>query len=835
MIKNKLLLALSVTIVTMTGCGGGGDADDYVVRNLFAIGETIDALEDGEAVEGDVSENDQGEGLSYTLDSGTSSNGTLVFNADGTFTYTPNADFSGKDSYTYTVTQEATGETDSAVLTLNVISDYETLDEAGWVTMWSDDFEGSSLNESMWSASNATVTGGQLSLTASETDGESSFIRSLAALPQGRFEASIQVPEGTAISAAFAAMPMADLYDGDNGFSAFEINDGSMIAAAHYGIGLTDGVRYNADSVTAASTEFHTYAVEWNDEFIRWYFDGTHIYTVNRLNTWAYNLVNDDIVENVYSVGNPAGPFDQDMQLVIELENTHVDAATLLVEYVNVYTCDNTVATELSNCAAYVSASIDRASTDLIPSIESVTTEIFSEGYFDDDDVKISDLTPLTWQNSDEIAELSIANFNNPVIETVTLDNDHGLVIDVSSSGGDANIGISTPGIELIGHNAVLTFDMYIDSANTLTETFDIRMETGWPYMGILTWNTADLTLDTWVTYSIPVSDFLNSPFLAPDWLTWIAGVVEGDSLPLDLSNINSLLTIEFHDAAHFQLDNIQLTCISSESCVQAPLAQQPESGPARPSTVYQAENYDLADSATIQLEDSGDEGGGQNVGFIATGDALEYTIVAPVDGLYSIDYRLATDSGSDGFTLSIDGTVVDTQIVEPTGGWQTYITQSSADFEMTAGTHTARFDFIAGSININWFELFEPVFEIFIEAENYDAANGADIQLEDTGDEGGGQNVGFIATGDSLEYTVNIPADGTYQIEYRVATDSGSDGFILSFDGVEVDMQTVEPTGGWQTYVTLTASIDLVQGEQTMRFDFVGGSVNINWIRITN
>ncbi|NEU06716.1 hypothetical protein GZH53_00165, partial [Flavihumibacter sp. R14] len=30
-------------------------------------------------------------------------NGTLVFNADGSFTYTPNANFNGTDSFTYKV------------------------------------------------------------------------------------------------------------------------------------------------------------------------------------------------------------------------------------------------------------------------------------------------------------------------------------------------------------------------------------------------------------------------------------------------------------------------------------------------------------------------------------------------------------------------------------------------------------------------------------------------------------------------------------------------------------------------------------------------------------
>ena len=69
--------------------------------------------------------------------------------------------------------------------------------------------------------------------------------------------------------------------------------------------------------------------------------------------------------------------------------------------------------------------------------------------------------------------------------------------------------------------------------------------------------------------------------------------------------------------------------------------------------------------------------------------------------------------------------------------------------------------------------------------------------------DEGGGENVGFVDPGDFLEYTVNIPADGTYTIDYRLASSGGSDGFETLVGGVLVDTQTLADTGGWQEWVT--------------------------------
>ncbi len=46
-------------------------------------------------------------------------NGTLVINADGTYTYTPNANFSGTDTFTYEIS-DGKGGTDTATVTINV-------------------------------------------------------------------------------------------------------------------------------------------------------------------------------------------------------------------------------------------------------------------------------------------------------------------------------------------------------------------------------------------------------------------------------------------------------------------------------------------------------------------------------------------------------------------------------------------------------------------------------------------------------------------------------------------------------------------------------------------
>ena len=55
------------------------------------------------------------------------------------------------------------------------------------------------------------------------------------------------------------------------------------------------------------------------------------------------------------------------------------------------------------------------------------------------------------------------------------------------------------------------------------------------------------------------------------------------------------------------------------------------------------------------------------------------------------------------------------------------------------------------------------------VEAESYCSMSG--VQTETTSDSGGGQNVGYIDSGDWMSYSVDVPAAGTYKVSYRVAS----------------------------------------------------------------
>jgi len=98
-----------------------------VVTNNTASGSVVRAFFDNVRVEPatniGVLANDTGGAISASLNTGPA-NGTLVFNVNGTFTYTPKADYSGADSFTYRASDGTSNSNIATVsLTVNPVND----------------------------------------------------------------------------------------------------------------------------------------------------------------------------------------------------------------------------------------------------------------------------------------------------------------------------------------------------------------------------------------------------------------------------------------------------------------------------------------------------------------------------------------------------------------------------------------------------------------------------------------------------------------------------------------------------------------------------------------
>jgi len=115
------------------------------------------------------------------------------------------------------------------------------------------------------------------------------------------------------------------------------------------------------------------------------------------------------------------------------------------------------------------------------------------------------------------------------------------------------------------------------------------------------------------------------------------------------------------------------------------------------------------------------------------------------------------------------------------------------------------------------------------------------DVDIESTADAGGGYDVGWTRPGEWLQYTVNVSADGQYDLMLRLAS-TGSGGMLhLDVDDVNATGAIQVPnTGGWQTWSTVTVhQVPLRAGARRLRLAFdsngsTGGVANVNWLELT-
>ncbi len=138
------------------------------------------------------------------------------------------------------------------------------------------------------------------------------------------------------------------------------------------------------------------------------------------------------------------------------------------------------------------------------------------------------------------------------------------------------------------------------------------------------------------------------------------------------------------------------------------------------------------------------------------------------------------------------------------------------------------------------------------IEAENYDINGvgtgnssyedndsenkGGEYRKDGVDIEKGGDNyaLGYTQEGEWLEYTVNVSANGSFDVKAHVASGSETSGFSLLLDDKElVPAKTVPKTGeDWSVYEDVElGSVKLDAGKHVLKLLITGNFVNIDWI----
>lgn len=247
---------------------------------------------------------------------------------------------------------------------------------ASWSLVWSDEFNGTSLDTGNWStdvgtgcpdlcgwgnnelqyyrSQNVAVSGGNLVITArAESFGGASFTsgkihtRDKRSFLYGRIEMRAKIPTGGGMWPAFWMMPQDNVYGGWAASGEIDIMESanattSVGGALHYGGSWPNNTStsgsYSLGGANFADA-FHVYAVEWEPDVIRWYVDGVLFMT--RTSSQWYSTA---------APGNPRAPFDQEFYIILNAAVggnytgcTSPDCVTAsfpqqyLVDYVRVY------------------------------------------------------------------------------------------------------------------------------------------------------------------------------------------------------------------------------------------------------------------------------------------------------------------------------------------------------------------------------------------------------------------------------------------------------------------------------------------------------------------
>ncbi|MGA3047809.1 MAG: carbohydrate-binding protein [Terracidiphilus sp.] len=267
-----------------------------------------------------------------------------------------------------------------------------------------------------------------------------------------------------------------------------------------------------------------------------------------------------------------------------------------------------------------------------------------------------------------------------------------------------------------------------------------------------------------------------------------------------------------------------------------------------------------------VDLETASAPATGNDLGWSASGQWFRYTVNVSTAGTYTVTFLVAAESAiPDAFHLSnSSGTNLSGSIAVPdTGGWQTWTTVT-ASVTLPAGTQTLTLNQDAAGWNIDSFAFAgsggggsegpyggtPASIPGTVMNENYDtggqgvgynvtSTNGTDngyrsdgVDLELASAPATGNDLGWSASGQWFRYTVNVSTAGTYTVSFLVAAESAiSDAFHISnSSGTTLSGSIAVPdTGSWQTWTTVTATVTLPAGVQTLTLNEDNAGWNID------
>lgn len=476
---------------------------------------------------------------------------------------------------------------------------------ATWQLVWSDEFDGTTLNSDNWEVmlgdgteygipgwgnnelqtytdSNHSIVDGKLVIVArppseNETAYTSTRLRTMGNydFTYGRVEASIRVPDGQGLWPAFwmlasegnpyGGWPMSGEIDVMEWLQASKDVTTSAIHFGAPGDIASNRVFIENDMIGSTPEDgFHQYAVEWDAEEIKFYFDGNHYATIKNRSYFSYYYKNS---EEGYVQGGESAPFDTNFHLLLNLAVGGTGGGTpdasafpgqMEVDYVRVYQCP------LNNPQGLgCEGSIDDVNYYIQNDIEPVSPVITRYPLIDNQGLStLYAGTPFERQLNFNVFDNSGA-FS---VQTVA-DDDKGTAINLVTTGGgnvsvvDANgrafkfVNMGTSAASSSGADFKFSLKIDDDGSTDMTGRLQVKLDSTFPNVSYTELDLSNYPVGEWVEVSVKLSDMLAQN----------QGVYGG--APVDVNAVNSLVTFEPTSAANIYIADLSLVCGSAQFC----------------------------------------------------------------------------------------------------------------------------------------------------------------------------------------------------------------------------------------------------------------------------
>ncbi|WP_434951469.1 family 16 glycosylhydrolase [Shewanella sp. HL-SH4] len=432
----------------------------------------------------------------------------------------------------------------------------------GWQMVWQDEFDGTEVDSSKWSfavdcfgggndeaqcytarSENSQVAQGLLTITAlretfsgpAVNDSDPNYdpldtsktldytsarlvSKNKGDWKYGRFEIRAKLPQGQGTWPAIWMLPTDWVYGPWAGSGEIDImeavnlktvtNGGEPESAVHGTLhfgktwpnNVYSGQDYALPNAQNPSDDFHVYALEWQEDEIRWYVDDVH-YATQRSSGWYSQYID----ENGNTVNAPDdAPFNQQFHMLLNLavggswaanvNNTGIDESVfpqaMQIDYVRVYECADSPNTG-AGCATIDDAAIivpgHSAPEIVIPDTQ------FGQGP-----------TFSLFSYADAIAlntDLSFGSYNpdGAISYQVGSDDVRGEVLEITKTAAVGNLFFEySPRVDLSHWQELgeLVFDINVTSIGEGTEVL-VKVDSGWPNTGDISISLPD-NLNQW-------------------------------------------------------------------------------------------------------------------------------------------------------------------------------------------------------------------------------------------------------------------------------------------------------------------------------------------------